>query len=118
VGEQVGVVAAVGGEDRGEGGEDGGRLADVAEGAATAGLEGAQAAGHPLVEDVPGAWGGAVGEEGQGVVDLFLPARVGASVGEVDVPEDRRRRHALVQLVKEFFHGSASAYQRPFIRSA
>ena len=86
--EQVGVEAAVLGQDAVEGEfDDGLGLDGVAEGAAGA-LEGGEVGAQPLVQHGPRLGNALVGEGGVGVVDLPGTARVGSALGEVEVAED------------------------------
>ena len=107
MGEQVGVMAAVGGQHLGGEGKDGLGLRDVAEGGAGGSVELAQACGQGGEQFVPGTIGAGAGETGIGVVDLALPARVRPAVGEVEVAQQCLGR-GLLQRCVTIFHRCVS----------
>src|SRR5262249_51274450 len=85
MGEQVDMVLSIGGENTSEEIEDGTKLADVAECGRAAGVQRIKACAEPLMQDFPRPHRTALGNANVGIMELFLPAGVGSSVGEIEV---------------------------------
>src|SRR5262249_55134275 len=103
VGEEVGVVLAVGGQDLRGQLEDRPGLADVAEGGGGAGVQLLEAEAELPQQRVPGPRHAAPREVPESLVELALPARLGAAVGEVQVA-DQGLGEGRVELCVTIFH--------------
>ena len=105
--QQVGVMRPVGRQDAAGEGQRGFGLAHVAEGGGR-GVQFTQPGRQGVEQRLPGRDFAAFGEEGVGVVELLLPARVGPAVGEVQPAQQPRQRRGLFQFCETFVHRDPS----------
>ena len=105
MGEQVGVMAAIGGQHAAGQREHLLGLRHIAESGAALRVQGR--ASVPTARRTAPATAlsrRARSEEGIGVVELLLPARIGPAVGEIQIAQQRRGGDDLFQLCVTFIH--------------
>ncbi len=96
MGQQIGVMAPVGVQQTGESRQNLLGLGDVAESGAGA-AQPVQPLGQPGVQALPGTGLALPEQPGAGLVEVLLPARIRAAIGEVQIAQQGRDRDLLIQ---------------------